>query len=158
MASYSLRAGDDCCCGVDPTCPPRMLTLHIAGTDLDVSITCEDACDDCFNDGISPSVECWPDTGTMPDDAGTPRRWTSTGLSCNVGAMALECNGGNVALVFTSSACTPITVPTTLVTLQNSPFMVVFTTSSNWFGYCGYDGDTGDCTTERTVTVTITEP
>lgn len=147
----------DCCCGVDPTCPPRMSELHTASATLDVSITCEDACDDCFDDGISPTTECWPDTGTMPAD-GAPNTWFSTGLTCNVGAMKLICNGaGNVDLEFASSACGPITIPTTLVSVQNSPFMVVFTLSSSWFGFCGFDSGTGDCLTERTVTVTISE-
>lgn len=154
-------SGEDtsCCCGPDGTCPPRLEELIAAMSNLDVAITCDPGCEaDCFNDGFSPTFPCWPDTGTLLYP-GSGSLWESTGLTCNVGSMAFECDGsGNMVLQFESSACVPVTIPTVITFSQNSPFMVVFTTSSHWFGYCDFDTDLGECGTEYEVTVTITEP
>lgn len=156
-STVTLEREPECCC-VSEACPPRLDELIAAMSNLDVAIDCDPACEaDCFNDGLFPLFACWPDTGTLLYP-GSGTLWESTGLTCNTGSMAFLCDGsGNMALEFESSACIPVTIPTVVTFVQNSPFMVVFTTSSHWFGFCDAD-EFGECQTEYEVTVTITEP
>lgn len=74
--------------------------------------------------------------------------WSGTSL-CN-NPMIFRCLDGVYSLSWPSTIGT-VTIPTTVVSVQDTPFLIVFTTSSGWF--------TADCDSdvEHEVTVTIYE-
>lgn len=157
VVTFTLPEGCNCC-PVDLTCPPRLSELSADDATLNVEITCDGDCTGCLQDGPFGGPECWPDTGTMPSSGAFTNLWSFSGLTCNPNSPQWGCYEGVLGWTFASSSCVPVTIPTVLVSVQNSPFMVVYTMSSHWWGYCSWDSELGNCTGERTVTVTITEP
>lgn len=160
VVEQTPSTGDGTCCCGGGDCPPRLEELCYATSDLDVAIDCSAGCEaDCFADEPGETVPCWPDTGRLINPScGATFDWEFTDLACNVGAMTFSCAGGTMGLGNASSACTPITIPTQTVFVQNSPLMIVMTASSHYFGFCDWDVDLGECGTEYEVTITITEP
>lgn len=141
----------DCCCTAE-VCSAALQALADAETDLFVDVTCA-MCPP------SPDCDfCFPKTAQVMDyqepEPGFPNEpvWNSTGL-CN-NSMTFSCLGDGVySLSWPSGIGAPITIPTTVVSITETPFMIVFTTSSFWFTACN-DGVSDN---EYEVTVTIYE-
>lgn len=135
----------DCCCTPEDVCSARLTELADAETNLTVDLVCVGACTDCEG--------CFPDTSVMAyqiPEMGFPHEleWFSESL-CNNG-LFFQCQGAGLYTLTFPSAIGTVTIPTTVVSVVDSPFVIVFTTSSGWFVNCG-PGD------EYEITVTIYE-
>lgn len=127
------------CC--PESCTPRLTELSGTAADLTVDLTCA-TCPASPNCGF-----CFPDTSPMTY-GGVNLEWQGTSL-CN-NPMIFTCVDGVYGLSWPSTIGT-VTIPTTVVSVQDSPLLIVITTSSGWF--------TADCDSdvEHEVTVTIYE-